>query len=288
MYPSRMMLGAVLATLVLLVSCASTTTQRRASSLEFLYPQGVPAQPPTDVTLNLPLRVGIAFPPPPATKDRQPAESFDESQKRALLERVAAAFRDRPEIARVEVIPTFDLKPDGGFENLDQLAKMYGLDVFALVSYEQVQFDETTKASITYWTIVGAYLIQGNRNETRTVMDASVFDIPSRALLFRASGTSTLQGSATAIDSPRELREAGAKGFEEATTMLIADLDRMLAGFREQAKSGTVRGAGTSAVTVTDSAGGGVGGAGAVGVIELAAAILFAAGAALLSRRRAV
>lgn len=287
MYSSKMMLGAVLATLVLLASCVSTTTQRRASSLEFLYPKGAPAQPPTDVTLNLPLRVGIAFPPPPPVKDRQPPESFDESQKRALLERVAAAFRDRPEIARVEVIPTFDLKPDGGFENLDQLAKMYGLDVFALVSYEQIQFDEATEASITYWTIVGAYLIQGNRNETRTVMDASVFDIPSRALLFRASGASTLQGSATAINSPRELREAGAKGFEEATTMLIADLDRMLERFREQAKSGTVRGAGTSAVTVTDSAGG-VGGAGAVGVIELAAALLFAAGAALWSRRRAL
>jgi rhombotail lipoprotein len=267
---------------LVIAGCTTTSTQRRANVLEYLYPQGTPALPPSDIRLDLPLRVGIAFAP------TQSHESvFDETSKRDLLEQVAAAFRGTDGIQSVDVIPTTDLRPGGGFENLDQVAAMHGLEVMALVSYDQVQFDEARKSSITYWTIVGAYVIEGNRNETRTVLDASVFDIPSRALLFRASGSSSIKDSSTAVESSRKLRSASREGFQEAATDLIADLSVALEGFREQAKAGYVRGAGTPAVSFTGESGSGGSGAGALGALELAAAgLLLASGARALRKQR--
>jgi len=40
------------------------------------------------------------------------------------------------------------------------------------------------------------------------VLDASVLDIRSRALLFRASGTSKVKRGSTAVDSSSEMRNA--------------------------------------------------------------------------------
>jgi rhombotail lipoprotein len=294
------------------VACESVSHDRRASALDYLYPKGVPAQPPTDVALELPLRVGISFAPSEErTRASQSAagapttevmlgpnvaeyaasrgeHEFDESKKRALLEQIASAFRGRPEIERVEVVPTYDLAPQGGFDNLDKIAARDGLETMVLLSYEQVQFDETKKSSLLYWTVVGAYVIEGNRNETRTLIDASVFDIRSRALLFRAAGQSTVEGSSTAVDAATELRRASTEGFDLATKALIADLNKNLEGFREQAKSGTVRGAGTPAITVSAEPGyQGTNGAGALAWFDaLLIALLGAAGLAAWKRSR--
>ena len=259
--------------LIAFAGCYATTSQRRANVVDYLYPQGAEAQPPQDVTLDLPLRVGIAFAP----SQDQWEEVFDEKLKRDLLEQVAAAFRGTDGVQSVEVIPTTDLVPGGSFANLDQVAALYNLEVMALVSYEQVQFDEAKKSSITYWTIVGAYVIEGNRNETRTILDASIFDIGSRTLLFRASGSSSIEEGSTIVDVSKTMRTASRDGFSEATTALIADLQSSLDRFREQAKGGTVRGAGTPAVTVTRDTGSGGSGAGALGGLELAAGLLLLA-----------
>jgi hypothetical protein len=44
--------------------CATAAVlQRRSNALEFLYPQGKEAEPPRDVVLQVPLRVGLAFAP---------------------------------------------------------------------------------------------------------------------------------------------------------------------------------------------------------------------------------
>lgn len=256
--------------LTLVCACVvAGQTQRRSSALDYLYPEGVPAQAPEDVKLDLPLRVGIAFAP---ADHAQGDAVFDEQQRRSLLQSVATAFRGRPEIEVVELVPTHDLRPGGGFDNLEQVGKLYDLEVVALLSYEQVQFDEETAASWTYLTIVGAYVIQGNRNQTRTLIDASVFDLGSRTLLFRASGSSEVEKGATAVDALQAQRDASREGFGLANAKLIEDLDRSLAAFREQIKSGTVRGPGTPAVSVTES------GAGAFGAFELALVALLVAG----------
>ena len=251
--------------------CATSNVQRRASVLDYLYPSGSEAQPPQDVALHLPLRVGIAF--APSSERDWAGTAFDENARRTLLDRIAAAFRDRSEIASVQVLPTSLLAPGGGFANLDQLAAMYGLDLAVLLSYEQVQFDDPTLASITYWTIVGAYVVEGDRNETRTMLDAAVIDIRSRALLFSASGASRDKDTATAVDAARALRKASERGFAQATERLIENLDTALDLFREQAKTGTVRGAGTPALTVSGQARGGSG-AGGFDLLGLGLALL--------------
>jgi len=291
--------AALLAVTAALIATACGTTrqfQARSSALEYLYPRGVDARPPADVILRLPVRVGVAFAParPAYYQDR-----FTASQKQALLERVAAAFRGGQGIGSVEVVPPgyLTLPPtpppgggapagggpeDDGFVELDRVKAAFGIDLVALISYDQMQFSETGRSSWAYWTIVGAYVIKGEKNETRTLMDAVVYDVPSRALLFHASGNSTVAAAATPVDVDRVLRQHSEAGFETATTDLIANLGTALGQFQQQAATGTVRGPGTPAVAMLGPdgqpvPGGGTGdtdGSGAVGAVELAGAAL--------------
>ena len=43
---------------------------------------------------------------------------------------------------------------------------MFGIDVIVLLSYDQVQFRDEGLLSLTYWTVVGAYTIPGEKNDT--------------------------------------------------------------------------------------------------------------------------
>lgn len=278
MLPRPVAVIAALLALAALSGCAERTRQIRTNALDYLYPQGASARPALDVTLRLPVRVGIAFAPGPARGDNP----FSEDQKRRLLERVAQSFRGRDGIAGVDVIPSSQLHAGGGFDELDRIRQAYGLDLVALVSYDQFQFSETTRASWTYWTLVGAYLVKGEKNETRTVLDAVIFDLPSRAMLFSASGDSSIGGKSTPIDVSKELRGASEQGFELAVDALIPRLDAALAAFQEQARQGTVRGPGTPSVALVETPGGS---AGSFGAFEILAAALLWAGATASNRR---
>jgi rhombotail lipoprotein len=238
-----------IAVLFLLIPCAAlaacsswTPTRRTNSALDFLYPEGMTsAQPAQDVVLKMPLRVGLAFAP---NRDRE-ADPITEQQKQKLLRDVAAAFQAHKGIGHLEAIPTAYLQPGGGFTNLDQIRASFGLDLMVLVSYDQTQFTESTRASWTYLTVVGPLLIEGDKNDTRTVVDAVVYDIQSRALLFRAAGDSTVKGWSSPLNVDRKRRTMAAEGFDKAKGMLITQLNTALAQFEEQAKNGTVRGPGT-------------------------------------------
>lgn len=262
-------------------------SRRVNSALDFLYPQGVTAaEPASAVTLNLPVRVGLAFAP---NRSNQP-DPITEEQKHTLLARVAAAFKEHEAIGHLEVVPAIYLQPGGGFDNLEQIRGLLGLDLMVLLSYDQSQFTESTRASWTYLTVVGPFLIEGEKNDTRTVMDAVVYDVRSRALLFRAAGESTVKGHSSPLNVTRKRRTFASEGFEKATPSLIASLNTALARFEEQAKNGTVQGPGTPAVALYNAQGeritassGGRGG-GALGIPELLVAALL--GVSLLARRR--
>ncbi|HEX5041706.1 MAG TPA: rhombotarget lipoprotein [Candidatus Polarisedimenticolaceae bacterium] len=259
-----------------LSGCATRSNQVRSNALEFLYPNGSAAAPAGDVTLEVPARVGIAFPPAKYARSTE----FPEDRKQQLLEKVAAAFRGHEDIASVEVIPTTYLRPEGGFEDLDRVAAGFGIDLVTLVSYDQVQFSDSTGASLAYWTLVGAYVVKGEKNETRTMLDAAVFDLKSRALLFNASGRSAVGGSSTPIKVDKALRTASDQGFAAATDDLIKNLETALAAFQEQAAKGTVRGVGTPAIALVDPQGQPLPpgeGAGALGAVELSLALLLLA-----------
>jgi rhombotail lipoprotein len=90
--------------------------------------------------------------------------------------------------------------------------------------------------SLTYWTIVGAYVVPGEKNDTHTMLDAVVYDIKSRKMLFRAPGTSHIKGKATLVNLSEELRANSEEGFNGAAKEMITNLDQQLASFKEKVK----------------------------------------------------
>lgn len=255
---------ALLVVSVLTLGCVPITVRRNAEVVSYLYAGGQLGQAAAEVKLQIPLRVGIAFAPAGSTAQRSSFrdtegssyqyqsidETFSEPQQRELLKRVAAAFRGLPEVSLIEILPTRGLAASPGFDGLTQLAGMYGVNLVALVSYDQVQFDDQDVASLLYLTIVGAWVVPADVHETRTLLDASVFDVQSRALLFTGSGSSIVKGRSTANAVRRDMRAKSLEGFELAADDMIANLKVSLDVFRENAKRGTVRGLGTPTVQV--------------------------------------
>jgi len=279
--------GGILAILVFatLCGCYGTSTSRRSTGvLDFLYPEGSAAAPAEDVALTLPVRVGMAFAPRGTMYNDYP-----EASKVELLERIGAAFEKKSFIESVEILPSHYLQETGGYDNLDQLRSAFGIDLVVLLSYDQTQLTKSNNWSITYLTVVGAYLVEGDENTTLTLLDAVVVDIPSRALLFRAAGTSKIEDQTTAAGAARSMQETSQRGFDDATEKLIEQLDLALAEFSGQALQGTVRGMGTPEITINSEDGvvidGNYGGGGAFGLAEGGfVALLVALG--VLGRRR--
>ncbi len=238
----RRLAGSAVLILVLVTAtgCAlfgDRRTHRASSVVEYLYPgRAEPVETVATPVLSLPLRVGIAFVPEEAAA-RSGKAAFTEKAKVALMQEIASHFKQQEFVKSIEVIPTAYLRPSGSFENLDQLRRMFGIDVIALLSYDQVQFTDEGFLSLSYWTLVGAYVVQGEKNDTNTLMDAAVYHIPSRRMLFRAPGTSGIKHSATPVNLEEELRRDGEEGFAQATKELIRNLDEQLTLFRERVKS---------------------------------------------------
>jgi len=69
------------------------------------------------------------------------------------------------------------------------------------------------------------------------MVDAAVFDVASKKLLFRAPGTSRIKGSSTLVNYSEASREARAAGFDAAVGDLIPNLKAELEGFRERMKT---------------------------------------------------
>lgn len=242
--PLAGLIGAAALALVLLPGCAHLTgeaTSRRATSLiQYLYPKDHShTEKPAVPTLTLPLRVGVAFVPEAPEKERGYAFHSDrlpQKFKTELSAQVAGHFRQLPFVKDIELIPTAYLQPGGGFANLDQLRQMFDVDVIALLSFDQSQNTDEGVFSLTYWTLVGAYVIPAEKNLTTTLLDAAVFDIPSRKLLFRAPGLSRVNGLATPINLSQALREDSQRGFTAAATNLVANLQTELATLQARLK----------------------------------------------------
>ena len=236
--------------LSLIIAACATTTRNATSVVDYLYPDSNKAETPSVPVLTLPLRVGIAFAPGnqsvSSSGTARPVRPLSlrsggqfmltEKKKQDLMQEVANHFKKYPFVKDIEVIPSAYLSPRGGFANLDQIKTMYGVSVIVLLSYDQTQFTDEGALSLTYWTIVGAYLVRGEKNDTHTMLDAVVYDIPSRKMLFRAPGTSLVKGSATPVNLSEQQRVDSQEGFESAAKEMIANLDVQLSAFREKVK----------------------------------------------------
>jgi rhombotail lipoprotein len=241
---ARLLLAALALLLTFgLTGCVGLWGDRRrheaSSVVQFLYPgKDMPFIQPQIPTLRLPLRVGVAFIPAGVAGQgyHRSSTGFNEQQKTELLRKVAAQFKALPFVQSIEIIPTTYLRPGGGFQNLDQLRALMGIDVVALISYDQTQTSDSTEATIAYWTIVGAYVVQGQRNTTHTLMEAVVYDIQSRSLLFRAPGTSSIKNHATLVRNDYELRKASLGSLEAASAEMTTNLAQELELFKVRAK----------------------------------------------------
>jgi rhombotail lipoprotein len=212
--------------------------------MDYLYPKNSLSHvdTPTVPVLSLPLRVGVAFVPGRTKRSDRPfmpveSDRFTEKQKIALMKQVSDDFKQYPFVQSIQLIPSAYLTPQGSFDNLDQLRQMFGVDVIALLSYDQVQFTDEGFLSFTYLTVVGAWTVPGERNDTKTMMDTVVYDIASRKLLFRAPGISEVKASATPVNLTEELRDNSEKGFQQAATNMVANLQGELAQFKDRVKS---------------------------------------------------
>lgn len=161
---------------------------------------------------------------------------LSEASKTQLLENVRVSFANREYISHIEIIPDTYLRGTRGFTGIEQLGRLYQLDIMALVSYDQVATSEDTAASFLYWTIIGAYVIKGSRNEVQTFVDTAVFDIPTHKLLFRAPGLDKDASKSTLIGLPEEVREARMLGFERAMEDMTANLSVELERFEQRTK----------------------------------------------------
>lgn len=249
--------------------------RQNASVVDFLFPAGSDqVVEPSIPTLNLPLDVGVAF-VPGARGDGRLDHHLSEERKARLLQDVAREFEPYKFVRKIEIIPSAYLRPGGSFANLDQLARMFGVQVIALVSYDQVQFTDEDFTSFAYWTLVGAYVVEGEKNDTQTLLDAVVYDVASRKLLFRAPGVSRIEARATPVNLSEELREDADAGFQKAATNLVTNLKTELASFQERVRNRPEE--------VKVVARPGYTGAGASGVFEIA--LLLVLGAAAWSIR---
>jgi len=229
-----------------LIGCSNQKTRSNSSVVDYLYPASSDTIiKPSIPTLNLPLKVGIAFVPDAGIEKKGrnwwtgvtgSGSALTAATKADLLDKVASNFKELGFVSDIEVIPTEYLTHGGGFNNLEQIQNMYDIDVIALVSYDQVQFTDEGYLSLTYWTIVGAYVVSGEINDTSTMLDTVVYDIKSKKMLFRAPGTSVVKGSATPVNLSEELRMDSIKGFDTASEEMTKNLHAQLSRFKEKIK----------------------------------------------------
>lgn len=290
---------ACLATVLALTlgGCLGYQTRLKSSVVDYLYPNQDAARAETSApVLQLPLDIGIAFVPEQSSGRRGSSGVWtnwagegvlSEATRQQLLEKVAAHFRDLDYVDDIEVIPSVYLRPRGSFANLEQIRTMYDIDLIALVSYDQIQFTDEGMLSLTYWTIVGAYVVQGEKNDTHTMLDTAVYDIESQKMLLRAPGISNIKGSATIVNLSEELRRDSLRGFEQAADDMIVNLEAALERLQDKIKAEPEKIKIVQSTSSTRSTGGGHGG-GAFGVYELLAALailLAGAGTRITARR---
>ncbi|MHC4560374.1 MAG: rhombotarget lipoprotein [Planctomycetota bacterium] len=219
---------------VMMTGCFFLATRHHSSSVvQYLYPNEKDhVEKPGIPRLALPLNVGIAFVPENAVRNK----TLTERDKMELMKEVSEHFKKYDFVKSIELIPSAYLRHQGSFANLDQIRTMYGVDVVALISYDLTQFTDEGVASITYWTLIGAYIIPGEKNDTHTMVDASVYDIQSRKMLFRAPGVSHIKSKATPVNLSEQLRIDSTESFKVASKDLITNLEIQLELFREKVK----------------------------------------------------
>lgn len=230
--------------IIFLASCSSLISRnseqniQSSSLIDFLYPGKAQQKnsqiehTPVVPALTLPVTVGLAFVP----SENWHRDGIHNKDQIELLETVKDSFLKYEYIDRIEVIPGTYLKDGKGFLTVEQVARLYDVDVMALVSYDQISQSLENNAALLYWTIVGMYVIPGNENSVQTFVDTAVFDVKSKKMLFRAPGLNKLTKRTTAIGIDSAMDKKSLEGFELAVSDMTVNLEAELARFAERVK----------------------------------------------------
>lgn len=268
----------------LFLACQSPeSVQRRSNLMDYVYPNAAqaPRLNPQEAKLQLPVRVGLAFVPANwrGLCDEPPVPLEAE---RPLLEIVQKAFQGKWWVKELVVLPSTYLTPEGGFPNLQEVARQHEVEVIALVSAQQVQYTEqkwwaslfNNAYTLQYLSVLGNVVLKGEKNDTRTLLEAAVFQPSTRVLLLRASGQSLVRGDSSLSLHRRILRAHARQGLELAMSDLAANFDKEVLNFKNAVAEGR-----TKRVDLIDTEGrslrrsGGGNWGGAFGWIEAAAAL---------------
>jgi rhombotail lipoprotein len=204
-----------------------------SSLVEYLYPnKGEPPPHDTVPELHVPLRVGLAFLP------SHGQEGLDAAHQAEVLERIKQRFKTRHFVNEIVIIPDYYLTGRRGFEGLQGVQRLYGVDVMALVSYDQVLHEDNTQWSLGYLTIVGAFVLNGDRHDLSTLVDLAVVDPASRSLVLRAGGWDVRHGSSTLINEDRDSHDASIASFGAATDHMVEHFDSELTRFEAEVRAG--------------------------------------------------
>lgn len=198
--------GLVVATTVLLAGCAGkggSQLHRTTNLSAYLYPaQTEPMGGTSNMVLSLPLHVGIAFVPADSATNRPFAyavagpdyanagantvnnswsmeQPLSESEKLDLMKQILGQFDEYPSIKSADVISGDYLIPRGGFANLDRIRTMNGVDVVMLLSYDQAQYTDEGAVTLSYWTIVGAYVVPAEKIDTKPCWQHRSMTLPA-------------------------------------------------------------------------------------------------------------
>jgi rhombotail lipoprotein len=79
--------------------------------------------------------------------------------------------------------------------------------------------------------------VKGEKNDTHTLIDASLFHIPSRKMLFRAAGTNHIKSRATPINLTEQIRKDSLSGYQLAKSDLTKNLKEKLYVFRKMIRT---------------------------------------------------
>ena len=150
---------------------------------------------------------------------------------------VRARFDGLDYVDAITVIPETYLRGARGAEGLQQVARVFDVDVMALVSYDQVTTTRENEQALLYWTIVGAYLFEGTEHDTRTFVDLAVIDVRTRKLLLRAPGFDERRGDVTLVRLDDSLRRNSNSAFRLASERMQANLAVELVAFEERMKA---------------------------------------------------
>lgn len=217
---------------LMLQGCGLTSQSNKYSSsvMDYLYPKEHVIVRPSIPTLCLPIKVGIAFVP---EKDNFYCSiPLSEVEKTEAIELVRQAFSQYHFIDTIEIIPSSYLQREGGFPNLEFIRNIFEIDVAVLLSYDQIVHNRENIGALTYLTIVGAYLIPGDSNNIHTMIDATVYHIESRKLLFRAPGVSEVCGYSNMVNLNENQRLLRCQGFHRALKHMIPQLQCELESFK--------------------------------------------------------